>query len=186
MSPKDYQDVKDIISETIFSYEADSIVEVLSFSSSIGPIIPPEHIKELQIKEALDSLSNEFDESLLEEIHNTLNVYVERKIRIFNSIVEKFIEDSNYELEMTFDQKYLWCERFYLEMFGIWTPRMIIIHFLKDDEGKPINFHESNFEKYCYCPMKKNEISQNECFNCPFLNSDFQTLKCKYKIGIEL
>jgi len=182
--PTEYEDVKDIVTETIFSYELDSIVEVLSFSYSIGPILPIEHIVELQIQEAITAINDSYDDRLLDEIHNTLKIYVGQKIRIFSSAAKKFLNNDNYKLNIVFDESFLWCERFYFDMFGIWSPRMIVIDSLKEHDGRELNFYEHNFERHCYCPMRKSEIKKELCDTCPFLTKKSSSVKCKYKLGL--
>lgn len=179
--PLSYGDLIPQITESLYVYSSDDLINLFSTHTPLGSIIPSKVCKSLELKEIIEILqtSDEIMEDLLDEIHNTLSSYFEEKIRIFNSVAQSYI-DGSLPSSNDFNKEYLWAERMYFSVFGLWSPRMIAIY-LNDDKGSKIIASEYNYEKYGYCYMENNEINLNKCLSCPFLHLLNDDVYCKYR-----
>lgn len=172
--PTKYDDVKNIITKTILTYDVKDILKILSSNTPLGTLIPIDHIVSLEIEEAINNIISNQDIDLLDALHFVIKDYIEEKIRIFNNITNS-INDDNYKIELEIDGQYLWAEKYYLDMFGIWSPRLILIN-EQDDDGKEIDFYEYNFHEYTLCPMWDTEIEKNDCQDCVLNKNN----RCKF------
>lgn len=164
--PKVYNDIRDIVTESIFSYDPKDIISVLTCECSIGPIIPLEHVEMLELYPALLHVKMNKDFDLLEEIHSILSEYINPLLEFFYQAA-MFNEEINYINVNDFDNKYLWAEKYLFEMFNICSPRMIA-SYNSDYNGEKILYHELEGNRYTLCPMLDSEINMKKCLSCPF------------------
>lgn len=164
--PKVYGDIKDIVTESIFSYQSKDIISVLTCECAIGPVIPLEHIEMLELHPALDHVKKYKDLEVLEEIHSILADYINPLLEFFYQAAI-FNDDINYLNSQNFDKKYLWTEKYLFEMFNIWSPRMIA-SYNGDYDGNKIFYHELEGNRYTLCPMVDSEVNMKRCTTCPF------------------
>lgn len=165
-APENYYNIRNIVSDTIFRYDASDIIEVLtSTSDMIGPIIPADHCKSLELKDAIKYIQENKDNDLLDELHEVFEEY-------FNNIIDSFlnlpVDNEEYFGFNEFDKDYLWIEKNYLIMFGLWSPRILHLYVSDNIEGGKILYHDHEGQRYTFCPMFNDEINMVKCKACPF------------------
>lgn len=166
--PQKYEDIQEIVHKSIFKYNASDIIDILTFQSSIGPIIPLDHCEQFQIKNAIEYLQENPDSDIIEEINLIFKEY-------FNIIIDEFMSipvdlDENYFCSHEFNEDYMWLEKNYFIIFGLWSPRILYLYVNDDIKGRKILYHEHDSEKYTFCPMFDTEININQCKKCPLLH----------------
>jgi len=184
--PKKYEDIQHVVEETIHKRSPSDIISVLSFECEIGPIIPWEHCEKLQIHEALLQVKENNDEEVLREVHSIFKEY-------FDKIIDYFMSFPMGLDGSVFDDDYLLIEKGYYLMFGLWSPRILLLSVDENLEGKKILYHEFELQKYTFCPMKSDEIRMKECSKCPLflikqkksenstnISKEVKTYFCKY------
>lgn len=161
--PEKYEDIKYIVEETIRKRNPSDVISVLSFECDIGPIIPMYHCETLELYDALFQIKENHDEEMLKEIHGIFKEYFDKIINYFMSL-PMGLDGVN------FDEDYLLAEKGYYIMFGIWSPRILLLSVDENFIGKKILYHEYELKKYTFCPMKNNEIGMKECSMCPLFS----------------
>lgn len=185
--PNNYSDIIYKVNESLFNHDVGLLITVLGLDSSLGsPLIPVDHIEKLELKDAIEYVRSSKDKDTLFQIHDIFGEYLGEKITFFNNLIDNSIYISNYE----YDDQYLLVERCYLELFGIWSPRLIQIH-NSQNIGEELLYEEYDQRRYVLCPMKEEEIDMIHCKKCPcskIKEDKYHKIRkyyCKYKESLD-
>lgn len=181
--PNNYSDIIFKVNESIFNHDVDLLISVIALDSSLcSPLIPIDHIEKLELREAIEYVIRSKDKDTLFQIHDIFGEYFNERISFFNNLVD----NDMYLINCNYDEQYLLAERCYLELFGIWSPRLIKIN-NSDEIGEELLYEEYDQRRYVLCPMKEEEIDMIKCKKCPcsLIKEDkyhkIRKYYCKYK-----
>ncbi len=167
--PQSYADVYDKVNHTILFNDPHEIIIALTHESSIGPIIPLDHFEKLDLSSAIYQIQeSKYDDiELINQVHITIEEYFNIVIDYYN-LIYKSINSKDYFNGSKFDKEYLYAEKLYLNLFGIYSPRILFLN-SSNFIGDKILYHEIDGIKYTFCPLKETETQMKKCKDCPLV-----------------